>query len=175
MPGPPWDDPATRAGQLYDQHGPALYRYALMLTTRPDVAMDVVHDVFRALMAGGAAPHEAAPYLWRAVRNRAYSALRTRRVRAEVPLAPLLEAADGYAADPALRLALEQGLRALTVEQREVVHLHAFEGRTFQEIADASDTSINTVASRYRYALGHLKTVLDPAAPVPLAPKRTAP
>jgi DNA-directed RNA polymerase specialized sigma24 family protein len=41
-----------------------------------------------------------------------------------------------------------------------VVHLHVFEGWTFQQVADASDTSINTVAARYRYALGKLRQML---------------
>ena len=43
-----------------------------------------------------------------------------------------------------------------------MVHLHLFEGWTFQEVADASGESINTVASRYRYALARLREDLAP-------------
>jgi hypothetical protein len=45
------------------------------------------------------------------------------------------------------RLALESAIRQLPPEQREVVHLHVFEGWTFQEVANACGESINTVAS----------------------------
>jgi RNA polymerase sigma-70 factor, ECF subfamily len=46
------------------------------------------------------------------------------------------------------------------MDQREVIHLHVFEGRTFQEIATLAGESINTIASRYRYALQKLRQAL---------------
>jgi RNA polymerase sigma factor (sigma-70 family) len=49
---------------------------------------------------------------------------------------------------------------ALPPDQREVLHLHAFEGMTFQEIADLAGESINTISSRYRYAMGKLRQTL---------------
>ena len=45
-------------------------------------------------------------------------------------------------------------------EQREVVYLHVFEGMTFQQIAGTSGESINTIASRYRYALARLRELV---------------
>jgi RNA polymerase sigma-70 factor (ECF subfamily) len=70
--------------------------------------------------------------------------------------APLLEpvAAD---ARPEDRMSLEAAIRGLPIDQREVIHLHVFEGRTFQEVADLTGKSINTIASRYRYALEKLR------------------
>ena len=58
------------------------------------------------------------------------------------------------------------------MEQREVVHLHVFEGLTFQEVADAVGASINTVAGRYRYALAHMRAVLTPHPASPRGPDR---
>jgi RNA polymerase sigma-70 factor (ECF subfamily) len=51
-------------------------------------------------------------------------------------------------------------IRELPPEQREIVYLHVFEGLTFQEIATGLEASINTVAARYRYALGKLRQIL---------------
>jgi RNA polymerase sigma-70 factor (ECF subfamily) len=48
-------------------------------------------------------------------------------------------------------------LRDLPPDQREVLHLHVYEGLTFQEIGDLAGLSINTIASRYRYALEKLR------------------
>jgi RNA polymerase sigma-70 factor (ECF subfamily) len=144
-------------GRLYDQFGASLYRYALMILADPSAAADAVHDVFVAVMRGNAALDNAGHYLRRAVRNECYSALRKRRIAASSN-DPLLEAVT--ADDPDLRIAIERALRALPPEQREVVHLKAFDGMTFQEIADATGESINTIASRYRYAMEKMRAQL---------------
>jgi RNA polymerase sigma-70 factor (ECF subfamily) len=73
---------------------------------------------------------------------------------------PILETAEGHIDRPEERLALEEALRALPADQREVVHLKTFEGLTFQEIAELTDESINTIASRYRYAIEKLRASL---------------
>ena len=49
---------------------------------------------------------------------------------------PLLEPAPAVQVGAENRLALEQGIRGLPAEQREVIHLKVFEGRTLQEIAE---------------------------------------
>jgi DNA-directed RNA polymerase specialized sigma24 family protein len=50
----------------------------------------------------------------------------------------LLEQIASVDSKPDERLALEGGIRLLTPEQREVVHLHVFDGLTFREIAESS-------------------------------------
>jgi RNA polymerase sigma-70 factor (ECF subfamily) len=150
--------------QLYEAHGASLYRYAVMLLADAAGAEDVVQQVFTALLRQSGPIDNAAHYLRRAIRNECYSQLRTRRLSAGVPEAPLLEPLAVEAVPPDERLALEQAIRGLPPDQREVVHLHVFEGWTFQQIADASDTSINTVAARYRYAVEKLRQSLMPDA-----------
>jgi RNA polymerase sigma-70 factor (ECF subfamily) len=147
------------AGRLYDEHGASLYRYALMLLLDHAAAEDAVQHVFATVLAGGLRATRApdAHYLRRAVRNQCFSMLRRTRVRAESDGRPLLESLPGVDVDPAERLAVERALAELPPEQREVVHLHVFEGQTFQQIADECDESINTIASRYRYALAKLR------------------
>lgn len=151
------EDAESLVGRLYDIHGPALYRYALMLLADAAGAEDVVHQVFATILRHRPRIDNEAHYLRRAVRNECYTALRRRRAWRECPL---IESRDG-SGSPEERLALEQAIRELPPEQREVVHLHAFEGLTFQEIADAADTSINTVAARYRYALAKMREKLN--------------
>ncbi len=160
MPDRPPDDPTSLAGRLYDWYGASLYRYALMLLADRSAAEDAVQQVFASLMKGSArAIENDAHYLRRAVRNECYSALRRKSVREESGGA-LLDAVAGADDRPEERLAVEGAIRSLPPEQREVVHLHVYEGLTFQEIADAAGESINTVASRYRYALAKVKQTL---------------
>ena len=45
--------------------------------------------------------------------------------------------------------------------QREVMALKFQGGLTFAEIAAAMGTSLNTAASRYRYAIDKLRTLLN--------------
>jgi RNA polymerase sigma factor (sigma-70 family) len=152
--------PRADVGRLYDRYGAALYRYALMILTEPAGAEDAVQQVFTALLTPGRGDlDDEERYLRRAVRNECYSSLR-RRMRT-VAERPLLEAV-GPEPRPDERLALEAAMRGLPPEQREVLHLHVFEGRTFQEIADVTQESINTISSRYRYAIAKLRQVLIP-------------
>ena len=121
-----------------------------------------MQQVFTALLRPGAtlAFDNEAHYLRRAVRNECFSMLRRRRVRDEDATRSLLEPAGPEPVAPEQRIALERAIRALPVDQREVVHMHVFEGLTFREIAGQSGESINTVAGRYRYALARLKVEL---------------
>src|SRR5258705_6833081 len=160
------DDPARWIGRAYDRHGAGLFRYALMLLGDTASAADAVQQVFLALVRnsrGAESVDREDRYLRRAVRNECFSALR-RRSREPAGAggeSPLVESIASTRDDPELRAVIDQALRALPPDQREVVHLKVFEGMTFQEIADVSDESINTIASRYRYALDKLRAHLQ--------------
>jgi RNA polymerase sigma-70 factor (ECF subfamily) len=145
---------------LYDTYGAALYRYAAMLLADPAAAEDAVQQVFAAILRRPPDIEQEAHYLRRAVRNECYSHLRRRQSDiGHTAARSLIEPVTaGVAAED--RLALERAIRELSPEQREVIHLHVFEGMTFQEIADAADASINTISSRYRYALARLRELL---------------
>jgi RNA polymerase sigma factor (sigma-70 family) len=56
---------------------------------------------------------------------------------------------------------LQRALAELPKEQREVFIAHEFEGRSFKEIADATGVSLNTLLSRKRYAVLHLRERLQ--------------
>jgi RNA polymerase sigma factor (sigma-70 family) len=56
---------------------------------------------------------------------------------------------------------LEDALDELPDEQREVFEAHEFEGRSFKEIADETGAGMNTLLSRKRYAVLHLRKRLQ--------------
>jgi len=56
---------------------------------------------------------------------------------------------------------LELALDELPEEQRDVLVAHAFEGRTFKELSAETGVSINTLLSRKRYAVLHLRERLQ--------------
>lgn len=145
---------------LYDRYGASMYRYALVLLANPGAAEDVVQSMFLTLLQRRHEILNESHYLRRAVRNECFSMLRGKQ-KLEVPMKPLLEPISKSEVSNEDRLALEQAIRELPPEQREAIHLHVFEGLTFQEIANATELSINTITARYRYAVTKLRRELQ--------------
>ena len=141
----------------YDEHGQRLYRYALLILADRSAAEDAVQEAFVRLaeVLRKRKTGVTFSYLATIVRNECYSALRRRRRRAE-SAEPLVEPAAPGASEEE-RMIVDTSLRALPAEQREVIYLKVFEGLTFQEIADRCGISLNTAASRYRYAAERLR------------------
>lgn len=148
--------------ELYDAHGPRLFRYALMILADVAAAEDAVQEAFvhvaRALRRTRP-PEVSYAYLATVVRNECFTSLRKRRRSREEPL-PLLIEREAPDAPEDERVILNAALAALPAEQREAIYLKVFEGMTFQEIADRCGVSINTAASRYRYATAALRRAL---------------
>jgi RNA polymerase sigma-70 factor (ECF subfamily) len=146
----------TDLAALYDRAGPRLYRHALAWTRCAATAEDAVQAAFAGLLArGGKDDIEAVErYLHVAVRRRARDLARRAQRHGELPDSPLV-APDP--ADPGAAEEVDQALRSLPPEQREVVLLHVFDGLTFARIGSLCGISPNTAASRYRYARQRLE------------------
>lgn len=154
------EDRADLVARLYAAYGTRLYRYAVMILADPRDAEDVIQQVFAALFKlRSAPPDDELGYLRAGVRNAAYSVLRHRRVVRDAGSVLLQPVSPDCTPDE--RAALEQALGQIPAEQREVVHLHVYEGMTFKEVAAATGESINTIAARYRYALAGLRRMLS--------------
>lgn len=151
----------------YETHAESLYRYALMILADPGAAEDAVHQAFAKVMEK---PLETASiehlglYLRTAVRNECYRVLDRRRVFAGLlkglPTRPILEQADHGLVREDEKNRLEKAIRRLPAEQREVLHLKVYEGQTFGAIAALTGVSLNTAASRYRYAIDGLRRAM---------------
>lgn len=150
--------------QLFDKTAPRLLRYGLTLVRRREDAEDAVQAALVRLTRSPqilAAVQFPWAYLLRMVRNESLRILARRR-----PVLALWDDLTGRAAGPnAVELAerdaeVQAALRRLPADQAEVVILKIWEGMTFQEIATVTGESLNTVASRYRYALTKLQSTL---------------
>lgn len=56
---------------------------------------------------------------------------------------------------------LEEGLTEIPVEQRDVFTMHEFDDLSFKEIAEVTGDPVNTLISRKRYAILHLRKKLS--------------
>jgi RNA polymerase sigma-70 factor (ECF subfamily) len=144
----------------YEKHGAALAAFACSYGLDFAAAEDVVQHVFLNLLRGSAAElRSPVAYFYGAVRNGAINFHRTRRRETALPEGDEWLVSRGKSREEIL--AVQQALQHLPEEQREVVFLRIWSGLTFQEIAEAMETPVNTVASRFRYALDKLRERLS--------------
>ena len=167
LPGPEGQSPRQFLAAAYDAFGPGLYRYALVVTVDHAAAEDAVQQAFVNLARMGRrvlAIESCERYLRTAVRNECWRIIERRRRESQpmgaTPTMPLLEAAPASPFDEDERSRVEAAVVALPPEQREVVYLKVYEDWTFQRIAEWLNVPMNTVASRYRYAIDKLRRQL---------------
>jgi RNA polymerase sigma-70 factor (ECF subfamily) len=155
---------------LYDRIGPRLHRAAWGMLGHPEEAEDAVQEVFVSLVKSRERLGEVrdlTAYLFASLR-RVAGRLSQRRARQPVAADSLvrdLPGADDRRLHPgAEREELDRALGALPPEQREVIAMKIDGELTFAQIAAVLGVSINTAASRYRYALQKLrKRLKDPS------------
>jgi RNA polymerase sigma factor (sigma-70 family) len=141
----------------------------------PADAEDILQDVFSELVEAADPVEQVGAWLFRVARNRIVDLFRKRRgATLELPTDDALAAdddvaeldellpstADGPEAAYARRVLLdelEDAIDELPDEQREVFIAHEIEGLSFKAMSDATGVSINTLLSRKRYAVLHLR------------------
>ena len=146
--------------RLYESSAGKLVLYGRALGLSHGEAEDVVQETFVALLALRQIPEEPDHYCLRSFRNRALNHRRSlwRRLARELESVRWFERSPEES--PAERAAL-QCLQRLPTEQREVIVLKIWHGRTFAEIGALLEISPHTAAGRYRYGLQKLRVCLE--------------
>jgi RNA polymerase sigma-70 factor, ECF subfamily len=156
---------AARAGsrsavsQLFDRHWPGVWRAALSVTGRRDLADDVAQEAFLKAMEALATFDERrplAPWLRRIAVNHAVDLLRRERRTDGLEAMPLRAVTDEEP-DPSLHAALGR----LAWERRTVIVLRFWLGYPLEDIAQILEVPIGTVSSRLRRGLDELRGYLE--------------
>jgi len=169
-----------RINEVVEREQSRLRRFIRRRVSDPRDAEDVLQDVFYKLVEANRLlmPIEhVTGWLFRVARNRITDLFREKRPDnfSEMAVADesgeLLQLEDllpSHAAGPealhARRLLLDElelAILELPEEQRAVFVAHELEGRTFKEMAAATGISMNTLLSRKRYAVLHLRERLQ--------------
>jgi RNA polymerase sigma factor (sigma-70 family) len=148
-------------------------------TDAEDILQEVFYELVEAARFMKPVEHVGA-WLFRVARNRITDLFRKKKggrfesldaapitepaELAETSLEDLLPAAGGPEAAYARRLLLEEldaALDELPEEQRSVFVAHELEGRSFKELAAQTGAGVNTLLSRKRYAVLHLRRRLQ--------------
>lgn len=146
----------------------------------PRDAEDILQDVFYELVEANRLlmPIEhVTGWLFRVARNRITDLFRKKRpepfgdamatdddesLRFEELLPSPDDGPDALYARATLLDALEEAVAELPAEQRDVFIAHELEGRSFKDMAAESGVNVNTLLSRKRYAVLHLRERLQP-------------
>ena len=153
--------------ELYDEHASALVLYARNWLRDMSDAEDAVQDAFiRLLKSPQQFSENPVPILYQAVKWAALDRIRKsqrREKREEVSAAETetVSLFEDSLEKTERREALETAMEQLPDEQRQVLSMHIWGELGFREIGEALGVSINTAASRYRYALKKLGQLLD--------------
>jgi RNA polymerase sigma-70 factor, ECF subfamily len=147
-----------------DRYGPALVLFARQFVASRADAEDVVQEAFVRFWRSRSSVAEPAGYMFACVKGCAldWQRSRRRRLRREERAArPECETLFiGVPEQNERQSAIESALRELPKEQAEVLVMKIWGELSFPQIAAALDTSPNTAASRYRYAIEKLREAL---------------
>jgi RNA polymerase sigma factor (sigma-70 family) len=173
-------EPDLRISEVVKREQSRLHNFIRRRVPDPRDAEDILQDVFCELVEANRLlmPIEhITGWLFRVARNRITDLFRKKKPEAFPAAAgadsvgellqfeDLLPSPDaGPAALYARHMLLEElelALDELPDEQREVFIAHELEGRSFKEMAAESGVSVNTLLSRKRYAVLHLRERLQ--------------
>ena len=154
--------------RIYEKYIDDLLRVAMSLLSDIQTAEDCLHDVFvdfAGSIDGAMIRGNLKSYLISCVANRARDQLRRRARQAKCQPERLYSASISTSPTKQL-IAVEESVRVfealaeLPYEQREVFVLRVQGQMRFREIAGLLGLSINSVQSRYRYAIEKLRAIL---------------
>lgn len=160
--------------RVYEKYRTRLLKLANALSNDKDLAEDVVQDVFVSFAQSAGrlrVDGNLRAYLATSVANRVRNRFRDGRSNQHVGL----DSADAIASESRTppqwasysedMRKVNDALEQIPYEQREVVLLHVHGGMKFKAISQLQNVSINTVLSRYRYALEKLRILLKEQMP----------
>ncbi len=156
--------------RIYDKYHSRLLKLAVVLTSDPDTAEDVVQEVFTRF-AQSASRFGLSGSLKSYLITSTLNGVRNQRRNNRRRQARSLETAEhvpSTARRPEQWAVLSEHLERLSeamaclpYEQREVITLRMEEHMTLRQVADMQKTSVSTVNARYRYGIEKLRSLLN--------------
>jgi len=151
--------------RLYDSHAAALFHYINGIVKSEADAKDLLQEFFIKIAAQKLPEVDnQRAYLLRIAHHMVIDWLRrckTRRNAEAVHPQDIFAVQDDPDASQFSRR-VESALHELPPEQRSIAEMKLWHGLTFEQIAEVQRIPLNTAASRYRYAIEKLRSLLRP-------------
>src|SRR5579862_3346605 len=176
----PMSDQDQRISEVVERERSRLRNFIRQRVADREDAEDILQDVFYELVEANRLLmpiDHVTGWLFRVARNRIVDLFRKKKpdtfseiaaINGEEEMLQLEDLLPSLDAGPEalyfrglLLDELELAIEELPDDQREVFVAHEFEGRSFKEIAAATGAGMNTLLSRKRYAILHLRERLQ--------------
>jgi len=159
-------EPGLSLPQLFDAEESGLLKYAFRLVGRRAVAEEIVQEVFLQLHSRWAEVKQPRHWLYRSVRNRAFNYARDNRREVLADQAACFASAspdgsgDETPEELILRIetagVLRQTIDSLAEQDRKLVELKYFRGRSYKQISEMTGLSVGNVGYRLHHILKQL-------------------
>ncbi len=150
--------------QLFRTNYAAMYRLAMLILRDDEVARDIVHDVFEALLVSGKSDVSAS-YLLTAIRNRCLKHIRSLSVQDRFKAVYSVDKVEiedeEWPDDETIVLIQTTVSKDLSGACQRVVELRYSDGKSYQEIADILGISKVAVYKNLRHAIEVLRKKLS--------------
>jgi RNA polymerase sigma-70 factor (ECF subfamily) len=157
------NDPAA-VKLLWDRYAKGLLAYLQAMLCSLHDAEDVLQTVFVKIVRKRhrlARARNLDAYIYRIARNEAFRLIGRRKKTKEPVKESWLIVPESNREPDDLAEQLQSALKRLPQPQREVIGMKIYGQKTFLEISRLLGLSQNTVASRYRYGMEKLRTLLE--------------
>ena len=148
--------------ELYRATDSAIYGYALSLMRNHHEAQDIMMDTYLKIRC---AAHlympMGKPMAWILTITKNIARTKLRSAGRQIPLDDLEETTPSFDRDSEEAVALEQAMKVLGEQERQIVLLHAVSGLKHREIAEMLGMPLATVLSKYARSLKKLKKALE--------------
>lgn len=148
--------------ELYRATDSAIYGYALSLTKNHHEAQDIMMDTYLKIRC---AAHlympMGKPMAWILTITKNIARTKLRSAGRQIPLDDLEETTPSFDRDSEEAVALEQAMKVLGDQERQILILHAVTGLKHREIAEMLGMPLATVLSKYDRSLKKLKKALE--------------
>jgi RNA polymerase sigma factor (sigma-70 family) len=162
------NDQDWRIADVVSREGSRLRNFIRRRVADPRDVEDIVQDVFSELVEANRRLmpiDHVTGWLFQVARNRIIDLFRRKKPEPFEEDVHLLESFDAGPEDAYARSVLveelEDALDELPKEQRDVFIAHEIDGESFKELSARTGVSINTLLSRKRYAVMHLRRRLQ--------------
>jgi RNA polymerase sigma-70 factor (ECF subfamily) len=153
---------------LYDRYGEKMYHYLALRLGSSEDAEDVLQEAFCRLARYSVRwtlIRNPKAFVFKVLRNEANRHLARRiKQRTDEQKNPGPLNSPGFVIERPgenSTVVSSEALAQLPDEQKEIIILKIFQDFTFREIASICGLSINTAASRYRYGIEKLRSLLE--------------
>lgn len=151
--------------ELYDRTSASVFAFALSVLKNAQDAEDVMHDLYVAVWAGaGKYTADGKPMAWimTITRNLCLQKFRENRRKSDIPeedWGAFID--DSRKMTPEDKVIIEECMKSLSDEERQIVTLHAVAGFKHREIAALLRMPLSTILSKYNRALKKLQKFME--------------